>query len=454
MSTRSLRLRLLVVAALAIALALFASGSVLAHLFQRHIEAREYAELANHQNQIVAAIQVGADGRLTLAAEPVDPRFYVPNGGLYWQIDMPRAERQRSRSLWETELTLPRDDLQDGTLHRHTIDGPQGSKLLALERALIVGPDTAPLAIRLTVAVDERALVEAAAEFRSVLARSLGTLGLALLAALFVQVEFGLRPLTRLRAALQQVRGGGDQRVEGAFPSEVQPLVDDMNALLDRARQTNTRARERAADLAHGFKTPLAVLATVSRDLKRAGRVNIAEEIDLQVDVMSRHVRRELARARTVGASVAGQASYDVRRALERIVAALRRITADRDLTWTVVADKDAVFIGDENDLLEMVGNLAENAAKWAASDIRLCATRRDGLLEIVVEDDGPGVPTGAQSDILVRGHRLDESADSSGLGLSIVARIVESYGGALEISRPPNGGFAATIRIPDRSGQ
>jgi signal transduction histidine kinase len=447
-ATRSLRLRLLVIAALAIALALFVSGSILARLFRLHIEEREFAELANHQSQIVAAVQIDGDGQLGFATEPADPRFFAPNGGLYWQIEMPDGSKQRSRSLWETELVLPRDELQDGAPHRHTIDGPNGTMLLALERGLIVGPDSKPLAVRLTVAVDQRDIVKAASDFRAVLARSLSTLGLALLAALFVQVEFGLRPLARLRTALQRVHGGEVKRVVGAFPTEVQPLVEDMNALLDRERETNIKARERAGDLAHGFKTPLAVLSAVSRDLQRDGRSQSAADIDTQIDIMSRHVRRELARARTVGASAIGQPDIAVRPVLDKIVSALGRIASDRSLTWTVTADPAVIFTGDENDLLEMVGNLAENAAKWAISKIQLRASRTGGTLELVVEDDGPGVPESAQAEILVRGRRLDETGDGSGLGLSIVAKIVETYGGTLTIGRSSSGGLAATIRI------
>lgn len=451
MSTRSLRLRLLVVAALAIALALFVSGWVLARLFKQHIEEREFAELANHQNQIIAAIQFNADGQFGLTTGPADPRFFAPNGGLYWQIELSDGSKHRSRSLWETELVLPRDELQDGSPHRHTVDGPGGSTLLALERGLIIGADSKPLAVRLTVAADQREVVKAASDFRAVLIWSLSTLGLSLLVALFVQVEFGLRPLARLRSALQRVHGGRVERVVGAFPTEVQPLVDDMNALLDRERASNIRARERAADLAHGFKTPLAILSTVARDLQRDGRSPFAAEIDTQIDIMSRHVRRELARARTVGTSTVGQTGFGVRPVLEKIANALGRMSSDRGLTWTVTADNAAIFTGDESDLLEMVGNLAENAAKWAVSQVHLRAIRIGSLLEIAVEDDGPGVPEAAKADILVRGRRLDETGDGSGLGLSIVAKIVETYGGTLDIGRSPLGGLSATIQITDR---
>jgi signal transduction histidine kinase len=448
--SRSLRLRLLGLAAVAISFALFLSGAVLVRLFTHHVEEREFAELANHQNQIIAALQIEADDELVLTTAPADPRFSTPNGGLYWQIEQPNGgSTQRSRSLWETVLELPPDTVKDGSPHRHTIVGPNRTTLLGIERGVTIGPDTKPRTIRLTVAVDRHEVDIAVADFRQVLAASLGVLGLTLLAALLVQIEVGLRPLARLRTALQRVHTGSIDRVTGIFPSEVQPLIEDMNALLDRERQNNQRARERAADLAHGFKTPLAVLSTVSRDLVRTGRPSAAGEIDTQIDMMGRHVRRELARARTVGSSAIGQQSVHVRPVLVKIVAALNRISADRVLAWTLEVADDVVFFGDENDLLELVGNLADNAAKWAVSKVYLCAHQSAEKLILKIEDDGPGIPDGAESEVLIRGRRLDETSDGTGLGLAIVARIAEAYGGEIEIDRSTLGGLRATVALP-----
>ena len=306
------------------------SGAFLARVFAQHVEAREFSELSHHQDQIAAAIQLDDERRPTLAIAPADPRFFAAHGGLYWQIDTSDGGRQRSRSLWESELSLPADNIKDGAPHRHTIKGPGHQTLLALERALTIGSDSAPLPLRLTVAVDRRDLDKAIADFRKVLAISLGVLGAALLLALIVQVEVGLRPLARLRSALQRVHGGAAEQVEGTFPSEIHPLITDMNALLERERHNNTLARDRAADLAHGFKTPLSVLSAISRDLVRDGRPAAAAEIDAQIDLMGRHVRRELARARTIGASPVRQTPVAVRPVLNKIVAALGRIASER----------------------------------------------------------------------------------------------------------------------------
>jgi signal transduction histidine kinase len=446
---RSLRLRLLAAAFIAIVLALSVSGFVLARLFERQVEAREFAELRNHQNQIIAAIEISADGLPFLAAPPADPRFVSPNSGLYWQLELPDGTKQRSRSLWETELNLPVDELLDGSVHRHEIAGPDRSILLAIERGITVGPDRSPLQLRLTVAVDRRDIETAKVEFRDVLIASLGVLGLALLGALLFQVEVGLRPLARLRTALQRIHGGKAERVSGDFPREVQPLIEDMNALLDRERENNIRARERAADLAHGFKTPLAVMGAIARDLHRDGRSGPASEVESQINIMGRHVQRELSRARTVGVATLGHSTVLVRPTITTIITALSRISANRNLTWTVDVANDVVFIGDDNDLLELIGNLADNAAKWAVSQVRIRAYNTSGQLTIQIDDDGPGIPVGAETDILVRGRRLDESTDGTGLGLAIVAKTVEAYGGTITVGQAEAGGLAVVLVMP-----
>ena len=449
MTSKSLRVRLLLAGALAILAALSASGVILHRLFAEHIENREYAELLNHQNQIAAGLAV-VDGSIQLSMQPADPRFGIPNGGLYWQIDRGDGSHLRSRSLWETILVLPPDDVVDGSPHRHTISGPNQSQLLAIERVLALGPDGSTVKARLTVAVDRRDMVRATREFRNVLIQSLTVLAIGLISASLAQIYFGLRPLVRLRGALQAVHRGEKPHVDGEFSSEVRPLIDDLNTLLDRERIAKHEGRERAADLAHGFKTPLTILAAVARDLEREGRSKPASEINGQIDVMGRHVKRELGRARLSGALALVRIPVPVRPLLAKVAVALRRISADRNVTFSIDATDDLVFIGDENDLLELVGNLADNAAKWARSKVVLRAFRDRRMLTVAVEDDGHGIPEGVETDLLLRGKRLDETTDGSGIGLSIVAKIAENYGGSVSLVRRPDGGLLAIVKLAD----
>jgi signal transduction histidine kinase len=445
----SLRLRLIAAAACAVAAALAVSVFLLSGIFNSYVDARTTTELTNHLNQILASVELEDTGQLRVTSDPADPRFATPNGGLYWQIDRPNTPPQRSRSLWETILDLPDDSLPDGTIHRHEIAGPVNTRLIALERGVTLGPQTSPVNVRLTVALDRHETDTAMAGFRSVLARSLSVLGLALLLALWLQVQVGLRPLQRLKSALESVHAGKQDHLEGAFPTEIQPLVDNMNALLERERGNIERARERAGDLAHGFKTPLTVLSAVSRDLQRDGHAQAASDLDTQIDLMGRHVQRELARARSAGSAALGRKSVPILPVVNRVIAALERIGADRNLIWEVDIDDKATFPGNENDLLELIGNIADNAAKWAKSRIAIFATSTKGCLTLAITDDGPGIPDGTETEVLARGRRLDETSDGSGLGLSIVARIVEAHGGSIALSRANLGGLAIRIEFP-----
>lgn len=449
MRIASLRVRLLLAAAIAIAIALILSGVVLARLFVQHVEDRVGAELQTHLNQIAAGIELDGGGVMQLASAPADPRFLEPYSGLYWQLDLAGGRRQRSRSLWDFELALPPDELSNGSIHRHELPGPKRTMVFAVERALTIDAGAQTLPFRAVVAVDRREIDDAAAKFRVALWKSLAVIGVALLAAFGAMLYAGWLPLRRLSTALKDVHGGRKPTVDGKFPSEVEPLVADMNRLLEQQRQSIGRAREQASDLAHGFKTPLAVLSAVARDLKRAGRVAPAAEIETQVDLMGRHVRRELARARTGGASTAALGGTAVLAVVDKVVAAMRRIAGDRDLDWSVSGDVKIRFAGDETDLLEIIGNLCENAGKWARTRVQIDVQATGDSVDLSVDDDGPGIPDGAEDEALARGRRLDESAEGSGLGLSIVTKIVAAYDGKIELARSCLGGLRARVILP-----
>jgi signal transduction histidine kinase len=445
----SLRLRLIVASALAITLALTASSLLLSRLFAEHVERRTDAELNTHLNQIVASLEVAPDGTLQNTGEPADPRFQRPYSGLYWQIDQQSGPRQRSRSLWDFELTPSPATFPAGAIQHVSLLGPGNSTLFAIDRAVRIGPATGPLSLHITVGIDRHDIDIATSNFRTVLAQSLLAIGTALLLAFAAMLQIGLLPLKRLSSALQRMHVGERTNVDGTYPSEVQSLVDDVNRLLDKEHETVARARERASDLAHGFKTPLAVLSAVSRDLKREDRTAAAAEIDMQIDLMGRHVSRELARVRMSGASAVERGGIAVRPIADKVVAALRRIAEDRDLSFTVDGAASIRFAGDDTDLLELLGNLCENASKWARTSIRVGISRRGADVVLVVEDDGPGIDEGQRNEVLARGRRLDEGTDGSGLGLAIVTKTVEAYAGGIGLSRSTLGGLRVEVTLP-----
>jgi signal transduction histidine kinase len=449
----SLRLRLFATGAASILLALTVAAFGLLWLFERHVERRVVIELESDLRQLVSGLARSADGTLEINRLPAEPRFLEPLSGLYWQIaELPAGPVLRSRSLWDATLNLPPDTLGDGEVHRHVLAGPGGASLLTVERLVVLPTSLGGGRVRTAVAIDRAEIRAAARAFGADLVPALGLLALVLAAAAWVQVTVGLRPLDAVRRRLSEVRSGRVARLGTAFPDEVRPLAAEVDHLLDAQEQAITRARARAADLAHGLKTPLTVLASTAEDLRDRGDTVMADEVASVADGMRRHVERELARARA-GLPGRGGPPQQIRPVVDRVVGVLRRTPRGSDLDWQIALDDRLVAAIDAQDLAEMLGNLGENAGKWARGKVRFTGTTDgDGTL-IVVEDDGPGIPDDAVGTALVRGGRLDETQPGTGLGLglAIVSDLVDAYGGSLTLGRSPLGGLRAAIRLPPR---
>ena len=337
----------------------------------------------------------------------------------------------RSRSLWDAVLDLPPDRLATGEAHQHTIQGPGGASLLAIERQVVLPPEPRGRNIRAAVAVDRSRVHAAGLAFASDLVPSLGLLAAFLVLAAWVQVWVGLRPLDAVRRRLAAVGAGRDVRLGAAFPDEVRPLAAEIDHLLEAQEAAIERARARAADLAHGLKTPLTVLSADAEELRARGETRIADEIATLADGMRRHVERELARG-AGGHPRAGGASQPVR---GRCRPGGRRAATDTSRTRFSAGDRcrrRSLRRVDAQDLAEILGNLAENAAKWAKAKVRIAARSEPCGMVLAVEDDGPGIPEDGIGTALASGGRLDEAQPGSGLGLVIVSDLVEAYGGAL----------------------
>ncbi|WP_208852334.1 sensor histidine kinase [Roseomonas genomospecies 6] len=436
--TGSLRFRLLAGAAVWIALALALAGLVLSGLFRDHVARRFEAELTNHLDQLAALIELGPDGAPVLRQPLSDPRFRRPLSGLYWQVGPGDAPILRSRSLWDEALPLPPDEVADGDIHRHSLSGPAGRQLSVLERAVTFPNGTAPL--RMAVAQDEGELRAVVADFNRVLWLSLGALALALIAAAVVQVSVGLRPLVRLRAELAAVRAGRKKRFGGDAPREVQPLLDDLNALLDHSEEVVGRARLQAGNLAHALKTNLAVLANEAE----------GEGVVRQVAVMRRHIDHHMARARAAAARGLPGVATPVADSAGALARVLEKLQGGGRVTVTVRVPREHVFAGEREDLDEMLGNLLDNACKWAASRVEVSSRlEAGGMLAVAVEDDGPGLPADRREAVLAPGVRLDESTPGSGLGLAVVRDVARLYGGDLRLGDSPLGGLRVELVLP-----
>jgi len=463
---RSLRWRLLVVTIAAVALALVVTGVFLAGLFREHVTTQFDAELQRQLDQITAALEPGAQQRPMLRVEPGDPRWQTPYSGLYWQIesaDGPRstgdAPMLRSRSLWDTVLQVPSDRPGDGAIHRHRIAGPGGRDVVVLERVVhfVQNGDAAPRGRastwRVLVAGRAQELDDAIARFAGQLALYLAVLGLALLAAAWLQVTLGLRPLRQLQAAVQSIRGGRSQRLQGSFPSEMDPLVQDFNRVLDQNQQVVRRARQMAGNLAHAIKTPLAVLAGLAGTRASGEPATLGRQVQEQVDSIRRQVDWHLGRARTASAGVPGLRT-PLLPVLEGLVRVMRKVHASRDdrpgpAIEIVCSDEALGFAGEAQDLQEMVGNLLDNACKWAAGRVRVDAVGAEAIVRITIDDDGPGLDQSQREEVIARGFRADERVPGTGLGLDIVREVAGLYHGELALETSALGGLRAELRLP-----
>lgn len=449
MSQGSLRLRLLAAGAASIVVALALAGAGLLMLFERHVERRMVAELNSYLNQVVSELTRDEDGSLDVGAPPAEPLFQQPLSGLYWQVSEEETDTVlRSRSLWDSTLELPPDSPSAFEVHEHELTGPDGASLLAVERRINLPPSLGNGAVRAVVAVDRQEIHAAGRAFAADLFPSLVLLAAVLIIAAWIQVSIGLRPLDTVRQRLAQIRSGEATRLGSVFPDEVLPLAAEVDHLLDEQERAIARARTRAADLAHGLKTPLTVLAADAKELRARGEFKLAGEIECITASMRRHLERELVRART-GVRALAAPVQPIRPVVDRVISVLQRSPRGRNLSWQVeVSDGLGVRV-DEHDLLEILGNLAENAAKWAANTVRITGKQQGNTVILQVEDDGPGVPENQTSTVLARGGRLDESSPGSGLGLAIVNDLLEAHGGTISLHRSQLGGLLAEVRLP-----
>lgn len=449
MTGRSLRLRLVLAQAATIAVALALAWLGLGILFERHLERRVDAELATYVRQLASQLALGPDGTLTLDADLVDPRFDLPLSGLYWQVEsVPEATLLRSRSLWDHVLSLPADPLGPGSIHRHDLAGPGGTTLLVHERPLILAGAEGDLTVRVAAAIDRASLAAARAAFATQLAWALALLALVLIAAALAQVWFGLRPFEQLRRAVGLVRTRQTARLEGRHPDEVQPLVDEVNGLLEAQSVTIASARAQAADLAHGLKTPLTILHAEATALRGKGDAEAAATIEGLARDMQRQIDRDLARARlAVGKS--RHHATPLARVLRQLVQTLERTPRGSRLAWVVAVDDALAVAVDADDLAELLGNLLENAAKWALDTVEIGAAPAADAIRITVADDGPGVPEAARDRLGTRGVRLDATTPGHGIGLGIVRDITSAYGGTMAFADAAQGGLEVAVTLP-----
>jgi signal transduction histidine kinase len=448
MRSRSLRLRLVAGGIATILLALTVAGVGLVFLFERHVTRTIGEELNVHLKQLIAGIDVNADGQLAVTRPPADPRFAEPLSGLYWQIADEHGQLLRSRSLWDNALEPPPDSPEPGELHQHVMLGPGQARVLVDERVVRLSSGGRPAPVQIVVAADLSRVSAAAAAFSKDLLIALALLGLVLALATGIQVSLGLQPLGALRRGIADIRAGRMHYLAPAAPVEVQPLVEEVNALLDAQERELERSRGRAADLAHGLKTPLAALAGDARRLRERGEGEIARDIESVAEAMVRHVDRELARARARGTMrVKAGLATELAPLVRSLIGTLSRTPSAAHVRFEQQIAEDLSVPMDRVDLAEVLGNILENAARHAAS--RVCITgipQRTGP-SIVIEDDGRGIALAALAGVVKRGVRVDQREEGAGLGLAIVQDVLDGYGWRLSLGTSDRlGGLKVTI--------
>ncbi|WP_421994482.1 ATP-binding protein [Reyranella sp.] len=439
---RSLSVRLVLAALVWLAVLLGVGGVVLSLAFRGAVEEEFGYRLDAILKTIIAATEVAPDGAVSMARPLGDPRFDRVFSGWYWQIVAPDGRRLRSRSLWDSVIAVAPGD-ETSAVRR--IDGPNHERLLVVERDLRFANAAGP--VHLLVAGDLAEVSGGVRRFDLLLVLSLGLLGLGMAVAVIVQVRYGLRPLRAMAADLAAVKAGDAPRLAGRYPRELAPLAAAMNGVLDNDADLIERARRHVGNLAHGLKTSLAVIGA---ELQGAADRKVLRE---QVEAMRRQIEHHLGRA---AAMAGGGRTLGVKTSVESVATgvagALAKVHAERGLTMDLGIAPGLVFRGSREDLEEIVGNLLENACKWAKRRVRLRARESDGRLHIAIDDDGPGLPADQFADALRRGRRLDEKAPGWGLGLSIAADLVDVNGGRMDLSRSELGGLAVTIVMPGPS--
>ena len=435
----SLSLRLVAAAVVWLVLMLAIGGVVLALAFRSTVEQEFSHRLDAILRAMIAATEIAPDGTVTVVRPLGDPRFDQVFSGWYWEVTEPGARQIRSRSLWDS--TIAPVDGGSG-LHTRRITGPNGEPLLVVERDLVFPGARGP--VHLLVAGDLREVSDGVRRFDLLLVSALGLMGLGMAIAVVIQVKYGLRPLRTMAADLQAVRVGVRGRLAGRYPREVAPLAEAMNGVLDKDAELIERARTHVGNLAHGLKTSLSVIAVESEGA--ADKSVLAE----QVRTMRRLIEHHLGRASAVaGAGRVLGARVPVRLVAESISGALTKIFANKKVAIDVDMAAEVAFRGHREDLEEILGNLLENACKWANGRVRVSARDEGSSLLLSVEDDGSGMSPALAGEAARRGKRLDEKMPGWGLGLSIVSDLVQVNGGEMTFSQSGLGGLSVTVRLP-----
>ena len=439
----SLAKRMMAIAAIWIGLLLLGGGFALNQTLTSLVEDNFDEQLEYMLTAMVASAEVGPDGEVFFYRSLGDQRFLEPNSGLYWQISGEGYADFPSRSLWDRSLRV-RADHSDDSIHIYDSGQFANEPLRIAERSIILpGSETKWWFM---VAASREELDFQINRIRQILIWSFAALGIGLLAMAVLQSWYGLSPLRRVRAAIQRMRTAGRNRITDPLPLEVQPLVDELNSLLEHQENQAEEARTHAGNLAHALKTPLTVLTNAAT----ANAPDLGTSVIRETKTMQRHVDHHLARARAVGRRAVGLAATPVRDSAEAVTRAVERLYPA--VRFDIAGASDGRVAVERQDLDEILGNLIENGAKYGGGSVFVTvdAEPDSEQLAVWIEDDGAGIPEGERSGIFDRGARLDTGKPGTGLGLAIVRDVAEIYGGSVNLSESEDlGGLLVRLSLP-----
>ncbi|MDH4982405.1 HAMP domain-containing sensor histidine kinase [Hyphomicrobium sp. D-2] len=445
---RSLKTRLIIVATVWIAIGVVVAGFLLSRVSKDFLVSQFYDELYVHLDELQSLMELDENGQFRLQRPLSDPRYLKTLSGFYWEIQKGGHLLARSASLEGPKLDVPDDDGVDAQVHTHRIKGPTG-ELLVAERLRWLDTSRDPL--RIIIGTDRHFLDDELRKFNNVLVWSLGTLALSLIGAAVLLLLYAMAPFGQLREALSRLRNNGAPSVSGTFPEEVQPLIDDLNSLLLASGEQMLRARTQAGNIAHGLKTPMAILVDEAHRLEQSGSTHSAAVIRQQCRRMQSQIDYQIARARAAVGRAKPVAASSLGETADQVVRALGQLHIDLGLNIENRIPANVMVACEAQDLNEMLGNLVDNACKHARSTVVVRTNEDEGgdFASVVVEDDGPGLPPEAWDVVFKIGEQWEAGSTGSGLGLAIVRDLVHLYGGSVELGRSSLGGLLAHIRLP-----
>jgi signal transduction histidine kinase len=440
---RSLTKRIIALSIFWIILALLATALLLGQFYRDHIEEHYDAHVFTHVEELVAAVRTDEAGQVGLHREPTDPRFHRPNSGWYWEVLIEDQPVVKSSSLADEQLDLS-GVVPDENHGIQTVYGPGGQKLRA--HVVHVSYAQEPGSLTFVATAPELRISEDVRDYVFHVLTSFLVLGIGLSVAVVMQVRLALKPLRAIRREISDIKAGTTARLSTNFPADVQPLVDELNFLLDHNEMLLKLARNQLGDLAHAVKNPLTVIRNEARTMENKQGQLILE----QTHIMAGNIDHYLSRARIYGKKDAIGYRTSVRSVVDDIAYAVGHIYKDRDIDIKLLCVEDRWFRGESQDLEEMAGNLLDNACKWAKSTVHVNCESNEDRMRLVIEDDGPGIDEEHHEDVMRRGRKLDQNQPGHGQGLGIVRDIARLYGGWLHLDRSETlGGLKATLDLP-----